>query len=238
MNYFHKHILIKNMETTKFKCNYCFKEYTRKSFYNKHVLCCEILNSTKRENELVREEEENPSISQLYTIIKELNHNYNRLKNEMEEMKRHVYKTKKKKYIVEWLNENKKQKIDIDKYLDNIDIDISTIINNNYDKIFELLFQKDNDIPVCCFDQNKNTIFIYLDNKWEICSPEKFKDIVNMLTTRMLRIITQQKLEGSEQYCRIIKQLMNNKIDYNNIKKKIYGQLKTNITNIVEYEFI
>jgi len=31
---------------------------------------------------------------------------------------------------------------------------------------------------------------------------------------------------------------MNNKIDYNNIKKKIYGQLKTNITNIVEYEFI
>ena len=85
------------METTKFKCNYCFKEYSRKSFYNKHVLCCEILNSTKRENEITREEEENPSISQLYTIIKELNHNYNRLKNEMEEMKRHVYKTKKKK---------------------------------------------------------------------------------------------------------------------------------------------
>lgn len=226
------------METTKFKCNYCFKEYTRKSFYNKHVLCCEILNSTRHENELVREEQENPSMEQLYTIIKELNHNYNRLKNEMEEMKRHVYKTKKKKYIVEWLNENKKMTIDIDNYIDNIDIDISTIINNNYDKIFELLFCKNKDIPICCFDQNKNTIFVYLDTKWNICSHEKFKDIIDTLTMRMLRIITQQKLNGSDRYCNIIKQLMNDKTDYNSIKKKIFHQLKTNITNIIEYEFI
>jgi hypothetical protein len=226
------------METTKFKCNYCFKEYTRKSFYNKHVLCCEILNNTKRENEIIREEEENPTISQLYTIIKELNHNYKQLKNEMEEMKRHVYKTKKKKYIVEWLNENKKESIDIDNYLDNIQIDISTIVNNNYNKVFELLFEKDKEIPICCFDQNKNTLFIFHENKWDICSFEKLKDIIDTLNMRILRLITQHSLTASEEYCNIIKQLMNNKTDYNNIKKNIYSHLKTNITHIVEYEFV
>ena len=226
------------METTKFKCTYCFKEYSRKSFYNKHVLCCEILNNTKRENEIVREEQENPSIGQLYTIIKELNHNYNQLKNEMEEMKRHVYKTKKKKYIVEWLNENKKVSTDIDNYLDNIDIDISMVLNNNFNKIFELLFDKDKNIPICCFDQNKNAVFIYLDNKWEICSFEKFKDIIDTLNMRILRLITEHRLNGSGDYCNIVKQLMSNKIDYNIIKKKIFQHLKTNVTNIVEYEFV
>ena len=53
------------MEKTKFTCNYCFKEYSRKSFYNKHVLCCEILNNSKHENELIREEQETPSIDGL-----------------------------------------------------------------------------------------------------------------------------------------------------------------------------
>ena len=226
------------METTKFKCNYCFKEYSRKSFYNKHVLCCEILHTTKRENEITQEEQENPSISQLYTIIKELNHNYNQLKNEMEEMKRHVYKTKKKKYIVEWLNENKKIDMDIDNYLDNIHIDISMVLNNNFNKIFELLFDKDKNIPICCFDQNKNAVFIYLDNKWEICSTEKFKDIIDTLNMRILRLITEHRLNGSGDYCNIVKQLMSNKIDYNSIKKKLFQHLKTNVTNIVEYEFV
>ena len=226
------------METTKFKCNYCFKEYSRKSFYNKHVLCCEILHSTKRENEIRQEEQENPSISQLYTIIKEMNHNYNQLKSEIEEMKRHVYKTKKKKYIVEWLNENKKINMDIDDYLNNIDIDISMVLNNNFNKIFELLFDKDKNIPICCFDQNKNTLFIYNDKKWEMCGFEKFKDMIDTLNMRILRLITQQRLNGTSDYCSTVKQLMSNKIDYNNIKKNIFQHLKKNITHIVEYEFV
>ena len=110
--------------------------------------------------------------------------------------------------------------MDIDNYLDNIDIDISMVLNNNFNKIFELLFDKDKDIPICCFDQNKNTVFIYHDNKWEICSFEKFKDIIDTLNMRILRLITEHRLNGSGDYCNIVKQLMSNKIDYNSIKKK------------------
>ena len=99
-------------------------------------------------------------------------------------------------------------------------------------------FDKDKNIPICCFDQNKNGVFIYYDNKWEICSFEKFKDIIDTLNMRILRLITQHRLNGSGDYCNIVKQLMSNKIDYNSIKKKIYQHLKTNVTNIVEYEFV
>ena len=37
--------------------------------------------------------------------------------------------------------------MDIDNYLDNIDIDISMVLNNNFNKIL-ILFDKDKDIPV------------------------------------------------------------------------------------------
>ena len=55
---------------------------------------------------------------------------------------------------------------------------------------------------------------------------------------RILRLITQHRLNGSGEYCNIVKQLMSNKTDYNSIKKNIFQHLKTNVTNIVEYEFV
>ena len=62
--------------------------------------------------------------------------------------------------------------------------------------------------------------------------------MIDTLNMRILRLITQQRLNGTSDYCSTVKQLMSNKIDYNNIKKNIFQHLKKNITHIVEYEFV
>ena len=224
------------MESTKFKCNYCFKEYTRKSFYKKHVACCEIINNSKKENRLLREEDDLPSQDQVFQVVKELVFNYEKLKKEMEEIKRHVYKTKRKMYLIDWLNNQKKLNKNITDYINDVEINVSDVINNNMEKIFKLLFTEKENIPIYCFDQKKNIIFIF-EEEWKICSDEKFVEIIDLLNSRILRMITNYNLESSNDYCNLIKEIINNN-DYKLIRKKVFQAIKTNITNIVEYEFV
>ena len=224
------------MESSKFKCNYCFKEYTRKSFYKKHVACCEIINNSKKENRLLREEDDLPSQDQVFQVVKELVFNYEKLKKEMEEIKRHVYKTKRKMYLVDWLNNNKKINKNITNYINDIEINVSDIVNNNMEKIYKLLFTEKENIPIYCFDQKKNIIFIF-DEEWKICSDEKFIEIIDLLNSRILRMITNYNLESTNEYCNLIKEIINNN-DYKLIRKNVFQAIKTNITNIVEYEFV
>ena len=68
----------------------------------------------------------------LYKVIKDLTYNYTNIKKDLEEMKRHVYKTKKKKYLIEWLNESSKPKENIDSYIENITINVSDIASSDF----------------------------------------------------------------------------------------------------------
>ncbi len=224
------------METTKFKCNFCAKTYTRKSFYDRHVLCCELLNSSKNDrNNLINENEQPPSIHQLYSIIKELNYNYLNLKSELDNMKKHVYKTKKPKYLLDCLNEKDVELINIYDYIDNQDINISSIQTRELDKNINFMFNKQESIPICCFEQNKNELFIF-KNKWELCSHEEFKTIVDIIHRKILRIISQHEVSENN-YCHLLKNLITQKTNYSYVKKKLFHHLKTTVTNIIEYEF-
>jgi len=233
------------METKKFTCNYCYKGYSRKSFYNKHVLCCEIMNNSKTENELNREEmEDMPSVGQMYSIIKELTFNYNHLKSDLEEMKKHVYKTKKKIYLLEWLKEKVLPTTNIQTYIDELVINISLLTEHGFEKgignLFDINENREKIIPIRCFDQHKNCLFIF-ENEWKICSDEQFQNIVDTLHTKILRIVSQMSIDihdSNDNFCLIIKRLLHQKTDYSQIKKNIYQQLKSNVMNIVEYEFI
>ena len=229
------------METKKFTCNYCYKEYSRKSFYNKHVLCCEIVNNSKTENELNREEMDDvPSVGQMYSIIKELTFNYNHLKTDLEEMKKHVYKTKKKIYLLEWLKEKIHPTTNIQTYIDELDININLLTEHGFEKGLGLLFDKEEHIPIRCFDQNKNCLFLF-ENEWKICSDEQFQNIVDTLHTKILRIVSQTSIDiqdSNNNFCLIVKKLLQQETDYSQIKKNIYQQLKSNVMNIVEYEFV
>ena len=139
-------------------------------------------------------------------------------------------------YLVDWLNDNKKINKNVTNYINDIEINVSDIVNNNMEKIFKLLFTEKENVPIYCFDQKKNIIFIFED-EWKICSDEKFVEIIDLLNSRILRMITNYNLESSNEYCNLIKEIINNN-DYKLIRKNVFQAIKTKITNIVEYEFV
>ena len=57
----------------KYSCMHCFKSYTRKLSYDRHVILCEVLHQTKRIRICEKEESTDiPSHAQLYHIVQEL----------------------------------------------------------------------------------------------------------------------------------------------------------------------
>ena len=74
-----------------YQCTYCFKSYSRKSTYEKHQLCCEILSMPASERELKNQELENvPNITKLYEIIQELVYKQNQHEKEIKSLKQFI----------------------------------------------------------------------------------------------------------------------------------------------------
>ena len=96
-----------------FNCQYCRKEYTRKSAHKRHVILCEIIYakqlnskaSLKREEKCEEEETTSiPTLTTLYHIVQELAIENKKMREEISELHKHLTKGLKKVNILEWLN--------------------------------------------------------------------------------------------------------------------------------------
>lgn len=124
-----------------------------------------------------------------------------------------------------------------------------------------------NKLPLKSFNQKENTLFIATldtseeindnnknnessDIKWEIMSDKMFIDFISKISKQLLtEFIKWQKEnadkiyedEFSNKYAINFQKILggNNTQEYNNsrIKKELYKYLKTNLKNIIEYEF-
>ena len=119
-----------------YKCNYCAKTYTRKSSQQKHVILCEILHQTKREQKCSDEESTNvPTNIQLYKILLEFATKYEHVEKKLHEMQRWTEKIKKKLDVKMWLNSNICPDITYSEWINKIvvtDGNITTLIEENF----------------------------------------------------------------------------------------------------------
>ena len=60
-----------------------------------------------------------------------------------------------------------------------------------FDNMLNSLFTEKTDIPICCFDQKNNCIFVYDNETWYVCSQEKFKSIIDTINLKILRKVTE-----------------------------------------------
>ena len=88
-----------------FSCPSCQRSYQRKSYFDRHMLICEIVCKTKKERELDNEERaDTPSVRELYIIIMELATKCNHLEQKVNDMSKWVTKKKQAMKITDWLN--------------------------------------------------------------------------------------------------------------------------------------
>ena len=162
--------------------------------------------------------------------------------------------------IVDWLNDNCRDSLDYNKWLDSIDvkrIHLENIFTCDLIQGFMYIVQEslplhENNLSVRCFDQKKGIFFIYTDkDKWRTMTGLEFEKMINVINMKICKefkiwqtenkekILKHNITDNSYQEC-VIKILggnLNQGIVYSRIKGKLYNYLKFNLKKIIEFEF-
>ena len=75
-----------------YSCHYCDKKYTRKMYYDRHIICCQMIHLSKREKHIQLEEDyDTPSIRDLYLIIQELSNKCLTFEKKIKNLEKTIY---------------------------------------------------------------------------------------------------------------------------------------------------
>jgi|TARA_Y100000992_G_scaffold301030_1_gene270959 hypothetical protein len=240
-----------------YNCRYCNRNYSRKTSYEKHLLCCEIL-SNPLEHELNDIYDTPPNIIKLYDIIKELAYKQAKQEKEIESLKQFINKTKKKLNIIDWLNENYQKSITFDSFIKTIKVQrkhLEYIFKYDFIDGLMLIFQEilplSGDLPIRCFDQKPDTFFIVKNDNWIVMTGIEYEEMLDIINRRIIvefgewqeenyeKIIKDENFNNiyEEYIIKVLGKKTSKEITYNRIKKKLYGYLKFNLKRIIHFDF-
>lgn len=242
-----------------YKCSCCHREYQRKLFYDKHILLCHLM-MTKSVADMKKDDEEHadtPSVRVLYEIILEMNAKMVKMEARLDEYAKWVATRKRKINIIDWLND--KYNSYPTSYMDWFNsIQIS---RQHLEMMFEmdyvlgivailrtLLPVENKTLPIKCFDQKDNIIFIFHEDKWQIMSVEMFDTLVMTLSKKLISEFIVWQSEYSEKvdigsddfaatYAKNSKRVMGGNISIEllglRVKKELFKYLKVSLNNDV-----
>jgi ribosomal protein L7/L12 len=246
-------------------CEYCNKQYTRKSAFKRHVVLCEVLHQSKRVQQCQEEEETDiPSTKQLYSIIQELAMKCNRMEEKMDIMQKWVDQKKKKINVIEWLMTNRECDIIFTDWVKKIYVDegditslmeksfVETAINTLKNNIKK---SEDESLPIACFAEKTNKLYIY-DKcgdtfQWMKLTSDGFASIVRQIHAKYLKQMCEWRdanrslMDGSDKVGDVYNKAMlkvmgfdfNKENNLSKIRAPLYTWLKVEIKEIFEYEF-
>ena len=157
--------------SSKRECNFCSKKFTRKIYYDRHILICELLSKSQKERKLEVEEcEDTPTVHKLYEIIMEMSVKYKKLEEKVEELSKYVDSKKKKINVINWLNTTYKNCEVFDKWIHKIKVERKHLeLIFSHDFIYgSLQIIKDfvstideEHMPIRSYDQKDNVLYVF-----------------------------------------------------------------------------
>ena len=230
-------------------CVNCQKKYTRKSTFDKHLVLCDFINSSKRGRRLIIEEEDDVPYNKLVAIVQELSLKYSKLETKMDEMQKWVDTKKKKVDIITWLNANANAtKIKYDEWYKNINVTIDTSFENSIFQIFLEILQENLTVKsIQCFNQKPHTFYICEDG-WRKMLPDDLMRLLRNIQFKLTRKLGEWKdtipnYEDNDKmvelYNKTLYKLLtyNEDMNINKIKLGLYNYLKVDLKNVYEFEF-
>lgn len=249
-----------------YSCQHCNKKHTRKTSHERHVLICELIACSKREKKCETQETSDiPNHIQLYKIVQELALKNAILEEKMTEMQKWL-NNKKKIDVVQWLIKNRTQitMIPFSEWQktmivkpEHIDLLIEeNIVKAICDIISENIKPNDNDCPIACFQQKTNLFYIFYQeecqNGWKRATPDDFTLFIKHIHKKIWIEFTHWKQANNvkiqsnskmEDLCaRTTIKLTGLNFDQDSgqmckIRTYLYGHLKTDLKNMIDYEF-
>jgi hypothetical protein len=242
-------------------CKYCGKSYLKKTNLDKHVILCELLNTSKSKT-TVDDEEEVPSQRKMYQLLLEMGSKLNKLDEKVDELNKWVIKKKKKINVIEWLNNHLTPEINFDSLIEKIIIekdDIQYLFQNNFADTMNHIFSRniynisESEYPIFAFVQKSNAFYIYENEEagWMELNREKLVKFLNRVHTKLYRIYLEWKKENITQIeddeklsllcdkttCKMMDVDFRQESILGKIRSNMYGRMKTDMKALVEYDF-
>jgi hypothetical protein len=191
-----------------YQCNYCNRKYKRKLNYDKHILVCNILSKTPSEKIHQKEQDDLPTMREMYVIIQTLLEKQEKMEKQIEKMSSWVNNNRKKINVIEWLNINYILEMDFSEWILKLHItedDMELVFNLGFIEGMKCIVNRfidngirvgvevgvsgnyDNSvIPIKAFEQKEDTLFIYSkcnnNSNWEIMQQNEFEKLFNTIT--------------------------------------------------------
>lgn len=239
-----------NKPSQSYSCSYCSKTYTRKIYYERHVICCNLrAMADVGDYRTLEEQNDTPSTRELYMIIQELVKKQNKMEEELKNLRRYTDKVKRNINVVEWLNSNYTP-LEFSSWRDLIAIkrnDLDFIFTNGLSsgitQILKNNLSSENENPIKSFEHKNNTLFVYKDKTWNIMELDDFKKLIRLINKKIIQEFNAWTLEKTENdelkkypYDEYVISIFSNGLKDSEIKTKIYDYLKISVKNINKIE--
>lgn len=186
------------------KCEYCMADKKTKRAYSTHVTICKFIHSSKENAESVFPEKHSISSTEIFNILVKICEENERLKKRVENLEKNNILLKRKS-IDEYLSANTTNVIPYSEWTKNIgisdshlDLLFSTNLVECLKRVLEDYLENTHasKLPLKTFTQKPNTIYIFENEKWRVQTSEEFKQLVSVLSHRVLRKYLDWKTEN------------------------------------------
>lgn len=248
-------------------CLVCKKTYRRKISFDRHKILCDFKTKTKLELQIEEEETNDmPNHTQLVKIVQELTFKYIKLEEKMEHLQKWVNQKKQKIKVIDWLNEHIESTIGFKEWMTTIQVlpeDALSLFDNNIFQTFQLIIENNLKehtefiYPIKCFSQKTNIFYVcekLPDNKciWTQSTTEDILILLKKIQGKIISELTKWKLANkaqidsndklSDQFNKAVIKLMSvnfttHDVGASRIRNGLYTFIKTDLKNLIEYEF-
>jgi len=249
------------------ECCFCSKKFTRKTYYDRHILICELLSKSKKERNVEMEEDKDtPTVRKLYEIIMEMSIKYKKMEEKLEELSKYVDTKKKKINIIEWLNATCKSSASpFELWMKKIKVErkhLESIFSHDYVYGALHVLKDFNNEHIRCYDQKDDTLFIFTNEvatnevatataTWSEMKPQQFDKMMDFISKQFIHEFVLWQNENKHRmeddnyamtYMINIKKMNggNNTTTeqlYRKIHREVYKQMKTRI-NIEQHVIV
>ena len=240
----------------KFECSFCGKKYTRKTSYTQHHLFCREVRKSKRVLDADMEDNEDPpSVQDMYKVMKNILVKYDRLESEVKRL-REIVRKQRKVDISDWLRRHRTFDYipDFMEYIKTItfneDEHLQIALREGYATCIMDYFSTWNtstqhDLPCISFPQKKENAYLYSKESktWIIMSSYKdFIPVVEILHKKLLELLLIWKEKHKERgehdfhyFQNVIVEGMKNTVGLTKHKENNYKKIFKAFKEHVEY---
>jgi hypothetical protein len=233
-------------------CSICSKKFTRKTFYDRHVLVCELISKSQKKRKIETEERNDiPSPEKMYEILLEMTVKYKKMEEKVERLSTMLEAKNKKINILDWLNTTYTSCEPFDSWVKKIVMErkhLEYIFNNDFVCGMTLIYKellsdvnKEKD-PIKSFEQKDNTLIVFNGKEWEYMGAVQFEKMTDVIYKQVFHEFVLWQNENKHRmydddyaitYMKNLKKINGGNTSteqlYAKIHRELYKHLKTNI---------